>query len=360
MEEQVSAQNQNTPLPASNTLLKILALFGIIFMVAGSAYAGYWYGKSKSSSEEALTTPSSATAAPESTKTQVENVKWLEYNNQTYADLHFSYPEGSVITESRVPSQICSDRTDFSLILKYKEMTLTVNRLCGLGGGGFRTFEQKSVITCGNNYDGVGRYVSDDKNISNATYFDIRYGSPDMFNLLTGSFRFSFDFPDSSYVAVADKISCSTAGSLPLTKEVLQKFYYDKVTASLIGVTLVGQEYSIYKLDSSLGENFDTAKISPTGNYLLVGVHDSQMVFNGSALRIYDFASRDFLKIGATEKFPATTYSAWWGKDGSYFIISVPNGNTFSYKKYSIPDLTVTDSSESEYNSLKPVVTPAR
>lgn len=51
MNSQVSAQSPQVTQQSSNTLLKILALFGVLFLIAASAYAGYWYGNSKRASQ---------------------------------------------------------------------------------------------------------------------------------------------------------------------------------------------------------------------------------------------------------------------------------------------------------------------
>ncbi|PIS21803.1 hypothetical protein COT51_00865 [candidate division WWE3 bacterium CG08_land_8_20_14_0_20_41_15] len=123
MEESVSAQNQNTPQASSNTLLKILALVGVLFMVAGSAYAGYWYGISgKAVTQPKTSTSGSQQVDKEATpSSEIDTIGWKAFVSASEG-FSLKYPsdwqlhdnvDQSNCDHSRVNDTVCAESFDF-------------------------------------------------------------------------------------------------------------------------------------------------------------------------------------------------------------------------------------------------------
>jgi hypothetical protein len=132
MEEPVSAQNIERPQQSSNTLLKILVLFGILFMLAGSAYVGYWYGKSQTTKVEPVTSQPVTTTETSTEPPNVEVIAsdWKSYANSDFG-VSFLYPSNLYIpvVSNTYPSPTSSEKLTEDLktapiiLLRAKEQT---------------------------------------------------------------------------------------------------------------------------------------------------------------------------------------------------------------------------------------------
>ena len=274
-----------------------------------------------------------------------QSINWLTYTNTKYNFLKFKYPEGSTIDfKEDTKNQI---EGCFSLTLRYQEMTLDVNRLCGIGGMP-SLYDSPYTIIAGNDYEGIGKVVENDpsNNQKKFHYFGYSNGAQQFGGFLIDTAGFNFKMPPSAqskYEPIADIIATSTRNKVPNKQEVPAKMYRQE--GAVIGVNSDKTEFTILKADSTKKERIETAIINPTGEYLAITIFIGQGP--DSYLYLYTLNSKSLLNFDGQSRFSTIGDHEVWISD---FVVIDADLN--GYYKYDVKSLTRTPITREEYTKL--------